>query len=158
MNKIYALLSLILSLQSFAAAQEATTIWLDENKDTCTKNEASFVRKVWPDLEGKDQVRDYYLNGQLALVGTFKSGTEVEEGPFILYHENGNEKAKGKFQNGLHVGVWERWFANGHPDNVTNHQDSFYNGLCTWYYEEGGKCAEVIYQSGIVLQKKYFDK
>jgi len=56
------------------------------------------------------------------------------------YHENGQLKEKGTFNNGEPngpSGLWLRYYENGQLSEKYTYKDGWRNGRYEWYYENG---------------------
>ena len=58
----------------------------------------------------------YHDNGQLSRKGDFKNGEE--EGPLVVYYENGRLSFKGNYKNGKKDGPWVYY----HEDGTVNEE------------------------------------
>ena len=65
----------------------------------------------------------YHDNGQLSRKGDFKNGEE--EGPLVVYYENGRLSFKGNYKNGEKEGAWVRYYDNGQ----LNWKGTYKNGV-----------------------------
>lgn len=58
-------------------------------------------------------VKDFYLNGQIALEGNYVEGKK--QGLFQKFHPNKNIMWKGVFENDQPIGIWQYFYPDGKP-------------------------------------------
>ncbi len=133
MRKIYILLIFLFLIQNLFA-QDTIRIYFDKNWEKIKHGEnAMYSRKVFKkgDLW---YVKDYYLNGQLQMEGSFNNKKCTERsGEFIYYTENGNIDHKGIFLNNNYEGTW------------------------IWYHTNDKKSSEELYSNGKRIKAEYWD-
>lgn len=118
----------LVTLSSFSIQQ---TIWLDENLNRTSQNEATYYR-VGEKLEGfvsyfyknrtlyrkvfyeKGKINgkflEYYKTGELREIGVYQDG--LREGNWKEYYKNGKIRQKGKYSKGEKVGIWKTFYKN----------------------------------------------
>ncbi len=84
---------------------ENTTFYDSTWKETPKEN-AVFYRSGKIDVHGNfhGAVKDYYLNGQIQMKGSYDRN--VENGLFFYYNEDGTYATYGKYLNGYKIGNW----------------------------------------------------
>ncbi len=66
-----------------------------------------------------------------------KQGDAIKHGPFSIWFENGQIKAKGTYSNGVLDGNYESWYANGQRESSGNYQQGEQDGEWVWWHENG---------------------
>jgi len=57
-----------------------------------------------------------FLGGQMFMTGKYMDEKlEIPHGHFVYYNQNGNKEAEGDYHQGMKVGTWKRWNAEGAP-------------------------------------------
>jgi antitoxin component YwqK of YwqJK toxin-antitoxin module len=79
-------------------------------------------------------VKDYYKNGKLQMIGTYKAN--VKQGEFLFYYPSGNLKTRGFYKDNLRWGIWTNYYENGKIKEVLVFNDSFLSVL--EYYDKNG--------------------
>jgi TPR repeat protein len=87
------------------------------------------------EVDEKGQLRDYYGNGQLEQLATYRDGKL--HGDFLLYHENGNLWREGKYIDNKREGTWKEYHVNGEVSEMRNYTDGSANGSYQQFYENG---------------------
>ena len=77
----------------------------------------------------------YHDNGQLWYKGTFKDGNE--EGPWVEYHDNGQLGEKGNYKDGKKDGPWVSYHENGQLRYKEILKDGKPDGPHVSYYDNG---------------------
>jgi hypothetical protein len=121
--KVLGVLAFLLCESSMLLAQKPQL--LDNTlKVVKKKNMATFTRTLTPiDAQTfKSEVRSF--DGALKCTGTYIKDNDAfyEHGEFVFYYSDGQIESRGRYEQGLKVGVWERYMANG-----TRKADRYYN-------------------------------
>lgn len=95
-------------------AQDTIIKHYDSNWNEISKKKASYYRKIFENEKKIWSVRDYYINGQIQMAGTYKSkDLKKKNGFFKLYYKNGNKQQEGEYINNQYNGVWKWYYKNG---------------------------------------------
>ena len=60
---------------------------------------------------------------------------QIQDGPFIVYHENGNIKGEGIYQNGFLDGKYLSYYKNGKVRHNGNYKNGQLDGANIYYYK-----------------------
>lgn len=117
------LLLLLVTIASALCAQDVH--YLDTSlKNVKKKKNASYIREFTEIGANRYEAKTLDTDGNLRFTGEYLRNNErfVEDGEFIFYHTNGNIESKGRYQNGIKVGPWERYTSSGQrkPDRYYN--------------------------------------
>lgn len=102
-------------------------------------NDASLVGIGKWHTNGKDEVLTgawifYHDNGQVKSKGNFNDNGE-KNGDWDFYYDNGKPKQKNSYVNGKYEGRFTSWFTNGNISVQTSYKDNKLDGEYTsWYY------------------------
>lgn len=109
------LISCFINLPLFVLAQR-DTVYLDYNWSICEQPVASYYRVCSIDkgqlVFYKGPFEDYYINGQLEMIGSYDDKGK-KEGSFIAYYINGNKKEEGDYYKDQRIGLWSFYKQNG---------------------------------------------
>jgi len=157
MNKIIGV-SIILLLTVIGYSQnDTTTIYVDFKGKEISKSEAKYISKRF-NKEGEWVVNNYYLSGELQMIGTYKSKKYKErQGLFKYYYKNGKLKSEGTYENDKRNGNWTSWEQTGGIHKKGKYVKGEFNGIINWYYE-GYLCSVEKYQSGEMIKYTFYDK
>jgi hypothetical protein len=76
----------------------------------------------------------------------FRLKDGVQDGPYTLWHENGEKKEEVTHKDGELEGLETRWYENGQKESEATFKDGKLEGLVTVWYENGQKKQEVTYK------------
>lgn len=83
-------------------------------------------------------VKDYYLSGKIQFEGKlFQVKPEMDDGVCYWYYENGTIWEKAEFANGIPVGEFLVWFANGNKAIEYTYVNGKMNGIYRDWFESG---------------------
>lgn len=77
----------------------------------------------------------YHKNGQFFLKGSYSNG--VEDGPFEWYYRDGQLWSKGSYANGEYDGPIEFYYENGQLQMKGSYVNGVKDGPRVWYRENG---------------------
>lgn len=77
----------------------------------------------------------WHENGQKRLTGNYENNQP--EGKFVWWFPSGQKSMEGVFQNGKPVGVWTWWHANGQKATRGEYKDGVPVGKWMWWNEDG---------------------
>ena len=77
----------------------------------------------------------YHQNGQLSAKGDYKKGEP--EGPWVTYYSNGQLWLKGTYQNGDQEGPWVEYHKNGQLSYKGDYKNGQKNGSWVNYWSNG---------------------
>lgn len=80
-------------------------------------------------------------------------GKDVKHGISTAYHENGQKKLQGQYQNNLPEGKFVWWYATGQKSLEGTFQNGKANGTWTWWHENGQKSIKGEYKDGAPVGK-----
>lgn len=124
MKNILTAALVLISLLSFS--QDTITKFYNGNWEEVSElSMAEYYRKAFKGPDGLWIANDYYISGKIQMNGTYKSlKSEVKQGVFNYYHENGEKKTECLFINDAYEGDMKRWDENGMLISLT----TFKNG------------------------------
>ena len=97
------------------------TIWLSKNWNKTTKNQAAFFRPKPVKKGNLYEMKDYYLSGQLQMLGYSKSADkDVFDGEVIWYNSDGTISSKKHYKNGLLEGRSTMYYNNKPYESIYN--------------------------------------
>jgi len=70
------------------------------------------------------------------------------QGPWKLYHPEGELRAEGEYKNGLREGPWSFYFRNGKIEQKGSYREDLPSGDWRWYYADGSSHREETYRRG----------
>ena len=79
----------------------------------------------------------YHENGQLFYKGDYKNGEQ--EGSWVGYRENGQLYYKGGFKNGKKEGSWVGYYDNGQLWYKGDYKNGVREGTWVWYQKDGSE-------------------
>lgn len=141
MKYILALIPLISCVLQIRAQVPGTKmIYLNENwKRIEGAVGATYYRVVIPTPDGKFNVTDYYMSGQLQMeaICTAYDPKLIWEGVTKLYHENGTVSEEGPFKDEERYGLHQYWYDNGarHKDVFFHEKEKIYHN----YWSRSGQ-------------------
>lgn len=127
-------------LQAGAQVPGTKMIYLNENwKRVEGAVGATYYRIVVPTPDGKFNVKDYYMSGQLQMETTCTAYDPklIWEGMTKLYHENGTVSEEGPFKDEERYGLHHYWYDNGarHKDVFFREKEKIYHN----YWSRSGQ-------------------
>ena len=102
--------------------------------------------------------KSYYKNGNIKIEATFSAGKQ----PLRMYYENGQIALSGYIYNNPFycVGKWTEWYENGQIKREYFYNDSIPNqkeGIWKWYEEMGKLIKKEVYKNGKLISCKEFN-
>ncbi len=91
--------------------------------------------------------KTYNLEGRIIAEGIVLENGK-EDGNWIYYHENGKNKAIGKYRNGKKQGSWNYYYPKGRVQQTGSYVSGKLSGIWKWYYETGELLMEESYIYG----------
>ena len=88
----------------------------------------------------------WHENGQKKEEGEYQDGRRA--GDWMYWHENGRKLGEGKFANGKEAGVWTYWYENGQKQEEGEYENGQKAGTWTYWHENGQKHEQGVYQGG----------
>lgn len=184
MKKLETLVLLIIFSSTILYGQDTLTTYFDRNWEKCNKNKAIYYRKAYPDSSKMWIVKDYHMNGQLQMLGTYSDKKlKKQQGPAVFYHFNGKIAETGQYINNKMTGVWKRYYSNGElesfgkftndlrdstwtfyyinskkPFGQINYINGKAEGESKWIYESGRVCEILIYKKDVIISKVNYDE
>jgi uncharacterized protein len=144
MNKVAACFLLLSVVTVFLCAQDTITIYYDKDwKEISNKYDASFYRKAFVDSNKIWTVHDYYISGNIQMIGAYESNKlEDKQGHYIYFYENGQKESEGNYLDNKRDGVWSYWYENGQKKSEGMNVGNKAEGLWEYWYESGEKKSE----------------
>jgi antitoxin component YwqK of YwqJK toxin-antitoxin module len=81
------------------------------------------------------KVKEYYENGQVESIGTYKKGGG--NGEFIYYYENGQVEQVGVKERGKESGKWRFYYKNGQLRGLADYYKGKQHGNTKYYHRNG---------------------
>lgn len=85
-------------------------------------------------------------------------GKDVKHGISTAYHENGQKKSQGQYQNNLPEGKFVWWYATGQKSMEGSFQSGKANGSWAWWHPNGQKSIKGEYKDGAPVGKWFWWK
>lgn len=161
MKNIALIVSLFLCLGAIKA-QGVDTFYL--HVPISTNDTAMYKRIIHFDhTDSLYHVRDYYLNDQIQMEGTYSSfdknikeesvwcnyKTNTKKGEFKVWYKNGQIESKTNFLHGLRHGLHENWYSNGQKESIQNYINGQEHGKSTWWNSDGSLQNELTFKYGL---------
>lgn len=128
---------ILLILNSTNSYAQSDTIFFGSDWNECPKEVASYYN-ITSLLNGKYITKDYYISGQLQMIGEVNNFIEKNKnGNFTFYYKNGNIKSEGEYILGRKEGEYKWYYENGNIEAVENHFKGLLNGKYTQYFING---------------------
>jgi antitoxin component YwqK of YwqJK toxin-antitoxin module len=143
--------SLLLFLASNSLlSQDTVTIYYNKDWNIIpAKKGAAFYRKAYYDANKVWIANDYFINNKIQMSGSYKSkGSEIKQGHFIYYHENGQKLSEGNYLNDKSDGIWTTWYENGEKNTEGKYRNEVPEGNWCTFYDNGQKKTEGAYLAG----------
>jgi antitoxin component YwqK of YwqJK toxin-antitoxin module len=101
------------SFQTLSAQEEV--VYLDAQLQETKRRKATYVRELTKVNDQLFSSRVTTKDGLLKYIGAYKFDGKklLEHGEFVFYHANGKVESRGRYENGVKVGSWERYTASG---------------------------------------------
>lgn len=91
-------------------------------------------------------------NWDTASLATFATrGQDERNGPFVVWHPNGQPARQGEYRYNLPVGDITYWFTNGQKQMEGKYRDGKQDGGWTWYHTNGQKAIAGHYAAGAAV-------
>ncbi|MFT7158445.1 MAG: protein TonB [Parvicella sp.] len=140
--------TLLLFLIAFLGnSQDTITQYYDADWEETDKESASYLRKAVKVERKNWLVSDYFITGQLQMIGHFRNKKFAKKnGEFTYFNINGNKKNQGFYKKDLKVGEWIWYHKNGEISSIEqyslNKMDTF-----KFFDEEGNELlGDLIYE------------
>lgn len=101
------------------------------------------------DAQGRyqGQWKLYHDSGELRAEGAYENSNRT--GDWIFYHKNGKVEHRGKYVNGLPHGLWKWFYENGNLRREETYKRGKEEGIVTEYNEEGEIMIQGNYEGGL---------
>jgi len=136
-------LFLLFLLPLLSKGQDTLVVYYNSDWDEISQEKkAVFYRKLYQVSEDTWQAKDYFIEGNLQMVGQFKSElTKERKGIFTYYFKNGQVESTGLFVDNNEEGEWLYYYENG----KIKKEAIFDNGNCIIErkHDENGKITVV---------------
>ena len=97
----------------------------------------------------------YHENGQIFMKGTYVDGEQ--EGLWESFHTDGSLRGKGLYMNNKRDGIWEYYFPSGGLSEKSNNKNGITIDFEEKYYESGILSSKRNYQNGSWEEKQYHE-
>mgnify|MGYP000126686755 FL=1 len=112
---------------------------------------------TWDDLEYREglyyqKFTDVPFTGKITGIaeGSFKNGKK--EGPWVVYHKNGQLSSKGTFKNGWKEGHWVTYYDNGQLETKGDYKNVRFEGPWVVYHDNGQLMSKGTYKDGMKVK------
>ena len=78
-----------------------------------------------------------------------EDGNELIDGPWVLYHSNGEIDEQGAYAMGKEIGRWDWWYESGEKKAVGQFENGDRVGRWTWWHENGEILMQGAYEGGV---------
>jgi len=113
------------------------TIYFNKDWDKVCHNNAKYYRII-EKLNTHFIVRDYYINEQLQMVGSYISiNPEIKDGEFTWYKKNGKVLSVGHYINNMANGSFMSFRKNGNIFLKETYINDTLNGILTYWKRDG---------------------
>ncbi len=149
MSKCSLIMLAVLVIQGESAIPQTETFLVQ--RSVSTSKTIVYVRNIR--FEEKDRlyhVQDFFENGQIQMDATYSSidkqikedyqcnyRTNVKEGAYREWFENGNLRYVGHFKHGLENGLCRQFSENGHKETEAVWKEGMLDGTARFWPEEG---------------------
>ena len=138
---------IVLIFTCFKSIAQTDTTYFGKDWNECSKEVATYYN-ITSLVNGKYITKDYFISGQLQMIGeVFSPLTNVKNGNFIFYHENGNIKSEGNYILGKKEGEYKWYFKNGNKEAVENYSKGKLEGKYIEYFANGNINYKVNYKN-----------
>ena len=184
MKNILSLFIIFFIGSNISFGKDTITVYYDSDWEKVRSiKKAVYYRKAFKDTQGQYIVKDYFLNGDLQMSGTYITKKfEIKNGTFIYYYDNGQKKSeynyvknkrygdcatwfdsgqiasKSSYDANGKTGKWIEWFKDGGTDNEEHFLNDLKHGECTYYHYSGKISAIEYYTNGKFIRSRYFDE
>src|SRR5262245_31259346 len=126
---------LVLGLLSFSTGEIRRECWPDGHPRTEYEVE---VRADGSEVRN-GRYRSWHENGALASEGSFLD--DKETGRWKFFHASGERAAEGSFARGDRTGMWETFHPNGARESKGRYEKNHRSGEWSYWTEDGAKNA-----------------
>ncbi len=139
--------------------QDTVVVYFDNDWEICNKELASYYRKYFKNDSKKWDVKDYFINGQIQMKGTYKKRNwKKKDGHFIYYLENGQKEYEGNFTENIKTGSWIYWHTNGEISSNGKFIDGKRDGVWYWYFDNEQISAKEVFTDGERTEYNFWDE
>jgi TonB family protein len=127
------------------------TMYFNNSWEQSTREEARYYRIINMDLSGDFMfhVTDYYLSGQVQMTGTYRSiRPDDREGTFIWFYPDGQKQQECQYKNNELHGLFLEWFENGQNKTRQNFNEGLLDGPMKTWQQDGTLHLEAQYSKG----------
>lgn len=125
------------------SAQVDTVFFNKEWKITKDRDSFAYYRPTPLIKDGRYEVRDYFIDGRLQMLGHYSIGAQnmmsddiddqYRDGKFEYYYENGKLENEGQCKNGGRIGRWTYHYRDGRVRSATLYRKGKLHGRYTAY-------------------------
>jgi TonB family protein len=131
------LLFVLLLTLSLPCLAQTDTLYFDSSWIRTNASEAVYYSVRTP-APGGHNVEDHFMsNGKVQMTGFYLAAdSDVSDGPFKFFYENGMLKSEGNYKKGERDGVWYAYDKKGIQEAIMNYKEGKYDGMQTYYYTD----------------------
>ncbi len=130
-------------------------IYFDSLWNKTVKENAKFYRTVDTIHKELFMIRDYYISGEIQMLGHYSSMKKEEhEGRFIWYHKNGKKKSETFYKANLPQGTSYSWYNTGSLESSGGFSSGKRDGYWISFYKNGNTKTETYFKDD--RNEKYF--
>jgi len=150
----------------FLIAQEVETFTL---KVTVSKSKVAIYKRViaYDRQKSLFRVKDYFENGLIQMEAFYSAfdkhvkeeyqcnyKTNIKEGPYREWYENGQIKFVGTLKNGLRYGLCKSWYRNGQIEEESNWLNGQLHGNVKYWSQQGRLQFDLFFEHGLNKNSK----
>ena len=138
MNKLLYLLCLVMTMPYSGFCQK-DTLYFDHEWEVTGRGNAEYYRLRTNEPGGFTAEDHYMKNGHLQMSGRFivVGDSNLRNGDFVYYHEDGSKSSEGEFKHEKRTGLW-RYYDDSGLASENHYENDRLEGTSTYYYN-GGK-------------------
>ncbi|MBI1835678.1 MAG: energy transducer TonB [Flavobacteriia bacterium] len=132
------LLFSFLTLFNTLYSQDSVSCYYNYNWEVCKKTDAFFFRVIHRQKKEEWMVKDYYISGELQMIGFYKDKKcKFKQGDFYYYFKNGQLEQKVSYNNNLLEGPIYGYFEDGSVSQEGEYKNGKKNGMFKYFYTTG---------------------
>ncbi|WP_439183356.1 TonB family protein [Carboxylicivirga taeanensis] len=137
----FTFLLIVCSLFEMAHSQNTIVTYYDTHWKEVGKEQAAYYREAFRGKGRRCHVRDYFINGQLQMSGTYRSSLqEKRQGYFEYFYPSGGRRSHGEYKNDKMKGEWKWYREDGSVSSIEHYKRGKLKAFTFW--DENGKQLE----------------
>jgi len=159
MTKLFLGLFCTVLFFSNSMAQDTTVTYYDKDWKETTSEDYTYYGKLFQDSEVVWVKNDFYRNGQIQMIGHYKTEEAKESyGLLIYFHENGDTSSIKDFKSDTIPAFLTEFYENGQASVRTYILNKVQHGQTYYYHENGELSSEGMFEHGDRVGKwNYYD-